>query len=138
MESEPVLRQVYSLEITSIRDRNKTTLKKPTWKTHRYFINFESRIDVELSTSNRCHSFHVDSPFIIEEISMNFPRGNSMSNWWQIDEDVSFGSQNYSILKILQVSLSYNYYMYFFWGIFLYLSIYFVQKTTQLILEKLP
>ena len=47
------------------------------------------RIHVEISTSNRCHIFHVDSPFEIDEISTNFPRGILTSNRWRIDEDVS-------------------------------------------------
>ena len=76
------------------RFKIETTSKKATWRTHRYFIDFESQFDVELSTSNRCHSFHVDSPFIIDEISMNFRCGNSMSNRLRIDEDVSIGSEN--------------------------------------------
>ena len=38
---------------------------------------------------NQCHSFHVDSPFIIDKMSMDFRRGNSMSNWWRIHKDVS-------------------------------------------------
>ena len=49
------------------------------------------RIHVEISTSNRCHIFHVDSPFEIDEISTNFPRGILTSNRWRIDEDVSIG-----------------------------------------------
>ena len=38
-------------------------LEKSTWRTHRYFVDFESQIHIEISTSNRCHDFHVDSPF---------------------------------------------------------------------------
>ena len=76
-----------STEATSIRRRN--NVKKSTWRTHRYFVDFESRIHVEISTSNRCHNFHVDSSFKIYVISTNFPRGISTSNRWRIDEDVS-------------------------------------------------
>ena len=47
-----------STEATSIPRRNDT--EKSTWKTHRYFVDFESRIHVEIFTSNRCHDFHVD------------------------------------------------------------------------------
>ena len=56
-----------STEITSIRRRN--DIENSTWRTHRYFVGFESRIHVEISTSNRCHNFHVDSPFKIDVIS---------------------------------------------------------------------
>ena len=78
-----------STEVTSIWRRN--DIEKSTWRTHRYFVDFESRIHVEISTSNRCHNFHVDSPFKIDLISTNFPRGISTSNRWRIDEDVSIG-----------------------------------------------
>ena len=78
-----------STEVTSIRRLN--DIEKTTWRTHQYFVDFESRIHVEISTSNRCHNFHVDSPFKIDEISTNFPRGISTSNRWWIDEDVSIG-----------------------------------------------
>ena len=78
-----------STEVTSIWRRN--DIEKSTWRTHRYFVDFESRIHVEISTSNRCHNFHVDSPFKIDEISTNFPCGISTSNRWRIDEDVSIG-----------------------------------------------
>ena len=80
-----------STEVTSIRRRN--NVEKSTWKTHRYFVDFESRIHVKISTSNRCHNFHVDSPFKIDVISTNFPRGISTSNRWRIDEDVSIGER---------------------------------------------
>ena len=78
-----------SKTVTSIRRRS--DIEKSTWKTHRYFVDFESRIHVEISTSNRCHNFHVDSPFKIDEIPTNFPPGISTSNRWRIDEDVSIG-----------------------------------------------
>ena len=67
-----------STEVTSIRRRK--NVKKSMWKTHRYFVYFESRTHVEISTSNRCHNFQVDSPFKIDVISTNFPRGISTSN----------------------------------------------------------
>ena len=79
-------------ETTVIRRRN--NIEKSTWKTHRYFVDFESRIHVEISTSNRCHNFHVDSPFKIDVISTNFPRGISTSNRWRIDEDVPIGLES--------------------------------------------
>ena len=46
-----------STEVVSIRRRN--DIEKSTWRTHRYFFHFESRIHVEISMSNRCHNFHV-------------------------------------------------------------------------------
>ena len=82
-----------SIEVTSILRRN--DIEKHTWRTHWYFIDFESRIHVEISTSNRCHNFHVDSPFKIDVISTNFPRGISTSNRWQIDEDGSIGIESW-------------------------------------------
>ena len=66
-----------------------TSIRKTTWRNHQCFVDFESRIHVEISTSNWCHIFHVDSPFEIDEISTNFPRGILTSNRWRIDEDVS-------------------------------------------------
>ena len=78
-----------STEVTSIWRRN--DIEKSTWRTHRYFVDFESRIHVEISTSNRCHNFHVDSPFKIDVASTNFARGISTSNRWRIDKDVSIG-----------------------------------------------
>ena len=53
---------------------------KSKWRAHQYFVYFESRIHVETSTSNRCHNFHVDSPFKIDVISTNFRREISTSN----------------------------------------------------------
>ena len=69
-----------STEVTSIRHRN--DVEKSTWRTHQYFVDFESRIHVETSTSNQCHNSHVDSPFRIDVIFTNFPRGISTSNRW--------------------------------------------------------
>ena len=81
--------ETVSTEITSIRRRN--DIEKLTWRTHRYFVDFESGIHVEISMSNRCHNFHADSPFKIDVIWTNFPRGISTSNRWRIDEDVPIG-----------------------------------------------
>ena len=64
-------------EVTSIRHRNH--LEKSIF------------IDVKISTSNRCHNFPVDSPFKIDVISTNFPRGILTWNRWRIDKDVSIG-----------------------------------------------
>ena len=49
-----------SKALTSIRGQN--DIEKSTWRTHRYFVDFESGIHVKISTSNRCQNFHVDSP----------------------------------------------------------------------------
>ena len=81
--------ETVSTEVTSIQRRS--DIEKSTWKTHWYFVDFESRIHVEISTLNRCHTFHVDSPFKIDEISTNFPHGIMTSYRWRIDEDVSIG-----------------------------------------------
>ena len=91
--------ETVSTAATSRRCRN--DIEKSTWRTHHYFVDFEGRIQVEISTSRRIqveistsnqrHNFHVDSPFKIKEISMNFQCGISTSNRWWIDEDVSIG-----------------------------------------------
>ena len=81
-KEKPVLRQTTTLEVMSIRHRN--DIAKSTRRIHRYFIDFKSLIDVELSMSNRCHFCHVDLPFIIDKISTNFQRGILMSNRWRI------------------------------------------------------
>ena len=74
-------------EATSNRRRN--DIEKSMWKTHQYFVDFENQVHVEIPTSNRYHNFHVVSPFKIDKILTNFPRGISTSNRWQIDKDVS-------------------------------------------------
>ena len=78
-----------SAEVTLIRCRN--NMEKSTRKTHRYFVDFESQIHVEIFRSNRYHNFHVDSPFKIDVISTNYPPQISTSNRWRIDQDVSIG-----------------------------------------------
>ena len=50
---------------------------KSTWKVRRNYINFETRIHVEIKTSIRRGSLNVDSTFKIDEISMSSPRGVS-------------------------------------------------------------
>ena len=81
--------ETVSKAVTSIRHGN--NVEKSTWKTHRYFVDFDSRFHVEISTSSRRHNFHVDSCCKINEISTNFSRGISTLNRWRIDEDVSIG-----------------------------------------------
>ena len=76
-------------EVVSNRRRN--DIEKSNWRTHRYFVGFKSWFHVEISTSNWCHNFHVDSLFKIDVISKNFPRANWKSNRWRIDEEVSIG-----------------------------------------------
>ena len=77
-------------EVTLIWCRN--DIEKSMRRTHQYFVDFESYIHVEISTSNPCHDFHVDSPLKIDEISMHSSRRISTSKWWPIDEDVSIGN----------------------------------------------
>lgn len=55
---------------------------------------FESQIDVELFTSSKCHLFHVNSCFILNEISTNFQSGISISNQCGLDEGMSVGMQH--------------------------------------------
>ena len=78
--------------VKSIQHRNE--IENNTWEIHRYFIDFESRIDIELSTSNQCQCFNLDSPFIIDEISTNTQCGISMSNRWRIDVNVPTGPRS--------------------------------------------
>ena len=85
--------ETVSTEVMSIRRQN--NVEKSTWRTHRYFVDFESRIHVKISTLNRCHNFHVDSPFKIDVISTNFPCRISTSNRSRIDENVSIGIAPY-------------------------------------------
>ena len=72
-----------------------TTKKNPRGK----IIDISSILKVEstlkFSASNRCHNFHVDSPFKVEEISTKFPRRISASNQWRINKDVSIGLLRY-------------------------------------------
>ena len=60
-------------------------------KSHRYFIDLESRIHIKISRSNRYHNFHVDSPFKIDVAFTNFARGISTLNRWRNDKDGSIG-----------------------------------------------
>ena len=87
-----------STEVTSIWRRN--DIEKSTWRTHRYFVDFESRIHVEISTSNRCHNFHVDSPFKIDVVYTNFPRGISTSNRWRMTKICPLGNNISSKLSV--------------------------------------
>ena len=59
-----------STGVTWIQRRN--DIEKSTWRTHRHFVDFESRIYVEISKSNRCHNFHVDLPFKIMKSRRTF------------------------------------------------------------------
>ena len=76
-----------STEVTLIRRRN--VIEISTLRTQQYFVDFENRIHVEISTLNHCQNFHVDSPFKINVISANVLREISTSNRWRIDKDVS-------------------------------------------------
>lgn len=77
--------QAASLEVASIRHQNDIEIF--TSRTHRYFIEFGSRSDIELFTSNRCHPFHVDWLFIIEEMSTNSRRKVQMWNQFAMIHD---------------------------------------------------
>lgn len=85
---EPVLCQAASLEVMLVRHRN--NIEKTMWKTHQCFIDFESQMDIELSTANQ-YLFPKDLPFIINELLPDFWHGISMLNQWWIDKDVSIG-----------------------------------------------
>ena len=85
-------RQGASLKVALIRNRN--NIEKFTCRNHRYYIDFESWINVELSTSNWCHPFHMDLPFMIDKMSTDVWRRISVSNRWWIDEDMSIGSED--------------------------------------------
>ena len=82
--------KIASTEVMSTRAQN--VIEKFMWRTHRYFIDFESQIFVKISLPNRCHIFHVDPSFKIYEILTNFPCGISTSNRWRINEDMSIAS----------------------------------------------
>ena len=97
-----------------------TTKKNPRGK----IIDISSILKVEstlkLSASNRCHNFHVDSPFKIEEISTKFPRRISTSNQWRINEDVSIGLLRYhqtprKCCSITKLELGQNAHFYRLW-----------------------
>ena len=95
-------------EVTSIRRRN--YIEKSTWRTHQYFVAFDSRIHDESSTSNRCRNFHVDLPFKTDENSTNFPRGISTSKQWRRcvhwEEDV--WKESTQIIKIEELLLKWE------------------------------
>ena len=73
--------ETVSTEVMLIRCQN--NVKRSMWRTHRCFVDFENRIPVEISTSSRCHNFHVDSSFKIchfDELSMWNFNVESMAN----------------------------------------------------------
>ena len=71
-----------NLEVTLIGHQNEIE------KTHRYFINFQSQIYVELFIPNHCLPFQVDSIFIIDEVLTDFRHEILMFNRCLMDEDV--------------------------------------------------
>ena len=77
-----------------VNSTSKQHQEKKTWKSHRYFIDFESSISIELSTSNWCLCFDLDLRFIIDEMLTNFLCRIFMSNRWRIDKNVSDGWQH--------------------------------------------
>ena len=92
-----------STEVTSIRHRN--NVKKSTWRTHRYFVDFESRIPVEMSKLNWCLSwlafqnrcnfwrtFHVKFPRRIDgESTRMCPLGNNFHKLCKEKDQSSLG-----------------------------------------------
>ena len=64
-----MLCQAASLEVMLVRHRN--NIEKTMWKTHQCFIDFESQMDIELSTANQ-YLFPKDLPFIINELLPDF------------------------------------------------------------------
>ena len=94
-----MLHQAASFEVTLIRHRN--DIEENMWRTHQHLIDSESRINIELSTSNRCHSFQVDSPFIIGEISADFQHGILMSNRQRVDKDAPIGYNIFQSILII-------------------------------------
>ena len=68
-----MLHKAANLEVTLSGHRNEIE------KTHRYFIDFQSQIYVELFIPNHCLPFQVDSVFIIDEVLADFRR-ESMFN----------------------------------------------------------
>ena len=68
-KQELVLRQAAKSYIDSSSKRNRKIYVSGN---HRYSIDFENRINFELSMSNRCHPFQNDSCFIIDEIWTSF------------------------------------------------------------------
>ena len=65
--------QTMSATVTSIQRRN--NVEKSTGRVRRYFVNYESQIHDEISTSNRFHNIHVNPSFKTDEISTNSLRG---------------------------------------------------------------
>ena len=62
-----LLHQVASLKVTFIRHQD--DMEKVRWRTHQYFIDLESRIDVKLFALNKCHPFHVENLRNIDKLS---------------------------------------------------------------------
>ena len=73
-----LLHQAASLEVPPTGQRS--NIGKSMWKTHHFFIDFESRIDVQLFMSNRCHSLQGDWAFIIDGCSVWNSDVDSMAN----------------------------------------------------------
>ena len=63
-------KETTSKAVTSIRHWN--YIEKSMRKTQQNFVDFESRIHIEISMSNRCYNFHVDSPFKIGKSRRTF------------------------------------------------------------------
>ena len=70
-----------STEVTVIQRRN--DMEKSTWKTRRYFVDFESRIHVKISTSNQ-----FPRVFAFQN-QLNLPETFHVEFRWRIDKDGS-------------------------------------------------
>ena len=69
---EVVVSVTSSSEFRSYVDSTSKQHRKTRWRTYRYFIDFESRINIKLSMSSRSNPFDVDSPFSHSLLMCNF------------------------------------------------------------------
>ena len=72
---------VTSSSVTSIRYWN--IIRETTWRNTQYFIDFESSIDVKLTSLNRCYRSGVDLPFKVDEILKTCWSGTPILNQWR-------------------------------------------------------
>ena len=88
--------------------------EKSTWRTHRYFVDFESRIHLTLSSSNRYSNSHVEFPHWIDGQSTKMcPLG------WDIAFKASKHPWNESrrlrcLLGYIYISISHILYIYIY------------------------
>lgn len=85
------------INLTSILHQ---VIQRGGWRASKYFINFESWIYIELSTSNRFLCFDPYLSFIFKKIlTNNFRFKIWTSNTWQIDKNVYCISVGYCSLR---------------------------------------